>query len=255
MRTPLYPSRGRPNARWHLQSTPADKQGFTLHASSRQYSALATGSQAILDRCVDNPDGVDNQFCGLVSRDPVGNIAELRRFPLNLNTFETSGMDIEVAYQADLGRFGMLSNRLVASFLDERTEFLSSDNDVDIIEGELGDPEWQLNYRGALLVQNWEVFLEARWIDDMFIEEQELLFGSGTNNDPNPDVSDNIVADSTLYVDLGASYNFDNGLSFGVTVDNVFDEDPPFALFSNDEDSGLYDNVGRFFLARASWSF
>ncbi len=153
-----------------------------------------------------------------------------------------------------------MHNRLIAAYLDERTEILSSDDDIDIVEGELGDPEWQFNYRGTLLFDNWEVFAEVRWIDDQYIEEQELLFGSGTNNDPNPDVSDNFVADSATYVDLGASYRFNNGLTLGVTVDNVFNEDPPFGLFANGDSidgggSAIYDNVGRFFLARATWDF
>ena len=214
-----------------------------------------TGTQTILDRCVDSPNGVGNQFCGLIARDGSGNITEVSRFPLNLNSFETSGLDIEVDYRTELGGFGTLQNRLIASYLDRRREILSTENDVDIVEGELGDPEWQLNYRGTLYFDKWEVFAEARWIDSQFIEEQELLFGSGTNNDPNPDVNDNTQASSATYVDLGVTYNFDNGLSLGATVDNVFDEDPPFALFGNGADSGLYDTVGRFFLARASWDF
>ena len=57
-----------------------------------------TGSQAILDKCVDDPAGIDNQFCPLVTRDVDGNIIELRRFPLNLNFFQTSGLDFEVDY-------------------------------------------------------------------------------------------------------------------------------------------------------------
>ncbi len=219
-----------------------------------------TEPQTILDRCVDNPGGINNQFCGQVTRDSIGNIAELGTFPLNLNSFETSGLDFEVDYQLDLGNFGTLHNRLIAAYLDERTETLSSADDIDIVKGELGDPEWQLNYRGTLLFDNWEVFAEARWIDDQFIEEQELLFGSGTNNDPNPDVTDNFVADSAVYVDLGASYRFDNGLTLGATIDNVFDEDPPFALFGNGESttsggSAIFDNVGRFFMVQASWDF
>lgn len=213
-----------------------------------------TGSQAILDRCVDDPNGIDNQYCALVTRDGIGNIIELRQFPLNLNSLEVSGLDTEVFYSVELGNF-MLNNRLVASILDKRVDFLSSDDDVDIIQGELGDPELQINYRGALFVENWEVFVEARWIDEMYISEQELLFGSATNNDPNPDVNDNTVAESVTYFDLGANYSFENGLSLGFTVDNVLDEDPPFALFGNGGADGIYDTIGRFYSVRASWAF
>lgn len=214
-----------------------------------------TDAQSILDKCVDDLNGISNQFCSLVTRDAIGNVAELRRSPLNLNKFETSGLDFEVDYTFDIGSAGTLQNRLVGSFLDERTSFLSSSNNIDLLVGELGDPEWQINYRGTFARDNWEVFAELRWIDEMFIEEQELLFGRGTNTDPNPDVTDNTIADSVLYVDLGANYNFDNGLEVGVVIDNITDEDPPFGLFGNGGQSGIYDSVGRFFVVRATWSF
>lgn len=213
-----------------------------------------TGAQTILDRCVDDPNGIDNQFCELVTRDGVGNITLVRVFPLNLNRLETSGLDAEAYYSVDFGDF-TLNNRLVGSYLDERVFFLTSADDVDDVRGELGDPELELSYRGTLLWRDWEFFLEARWIDEMFIEEQELLFGSATNNDPNPDVTDNTIAEATMYVDLGASFVFDNGISVGFTVDNALDEDPPFGLFGNSGTSGIYDTIGRFYSVRASWEF
>ena len=175
-------------------------------------------------------------------------------FPLNLNKLETSGLDVEVNYTTELGSFGVLQNRLIAAYLDERTFILRSSDNVDPVAGELGDPELQLNYRGSLLFGNWDVYLELRWIDDMWNEEQELLFGSPTNNDPNPDVNDNIQADSVLYADLGATYRFDNGIELSALIDNVTDEDPPFALFGNGGFSGIYDTIGRFYMVRAVWN-
>ena len=106
-----------------------------------------------------------------------------------------------------------------------------------------------------MVFDKWEVFAEGRWVDSMFLEEQETLFGSATNNDPNPDINDNTIAESVLYVDIGGSYHFDNGLTVGATVDNVFDEDPPFGLFGNGGDSGIFDSVGRFVNVRATWQF
>lgn len=214
-----------------------------------------TDSQSILDKCVDDLNGINNQFCALVTRDSIGNVAELRRSPLNLNRFETSGLDFEIDYTVDIGSAGTLRNRLIGSFLNERTSILSSSDNIDLLVGELGDPEWQVNYRGSFLRDNWEVYAELRWIDSMFIEEQELLFGRGTNTDPNPDVTDNTIAESVLYVDLGATYNFGSGLEIGVVVDNITDEDPPFGLFGNGGQSGLYDSIGRFYVVRATWSF
>jgi len=213
-----------------------------------------TGSQAILDRCVDDPSGIDNIYCPLVTRDSVGNIVLLRRNPLNLNELQTSGIDFEVDYVFDIGNF-TIQNRMVGSWLDERRFLLNSDDDVDIVEGELGDPEWQINYRGSVAWNNWNGFLQLRWIDEMYREEQETLFGSDTNLDPNPDISDITVADSRLYVDLGLTYSFDFGLDVSALIDNVTDEDPPIPLFGNGAGSGIYDSIGRFYTVRAIYSF
>jgi len=214
-----------------------------------------TGSQAILDRCVDDLSGINNQFCSLVTRDSEGHILLLRNFPLNLNAMQTNGIDFEIDYSIEIGRFGTLQNRFVGSYLDERKFLLNSDDDVDIVEGELGDPKWQVNFGTTWLYENWTTFLELRWIDEMYLFEQETLFGSATNPDPNPDIANVTVADSTLYVDLGLTYEFENGFSVAAIIDNVTDEDPPFPLFGNGGQSGIYDSIGRFYTIRASYTF
>lgn len=215
-----------------------------------------TATQSIADRCVDDPGGIDNQFCALVTRDSVGNITLINRFPLNLNELTSTGYDFEIDYTFDVGTFGTLQNRLVGSYLEER-EFLlnSADGDVDIVDGELGDPKLQLNYRGSLLFGNWTTFLQLRWIDSMYREEQELLFGLGANNDPNPDVTSIPELDSMLYTDLGVTYEFDFGLELALLIDNVTDEDPPIPVFGNGAASGIYDTIGRFYTVRAVYNF
>jgi outer membrane receptor protein involved in Fe transport len=221
----------------------------------------STGSQTILDRCVDNPNGINNPFCELVTRDAIGNIIEMRQRPLNLNTLVTTGYDFEIGYGTDIGNLGSFDTSLVGSYLDERTFFLSSDNDVDVVEGELGDPEWQLNWRTTWSRNDWSAFAEVRWIDSMYIVSQELLFGSSTNIDPNPDTRDVTETGSQTYLDLGVNYAFTDKFSVGLTLDNALDEEPPFPLFGNDETvvadgaGALYDTIGRFVVLKASLEF
>ncbi len=213
-----------------------------------------TTPQTILDRCVDDPNGIDNQFCALVTRDGVGNITQLRSFPLNLNEFKTNGLDFEVDYGIDIGA-GTLQNRLVASYLEERIQILRSSDNFDLLHGELGDPELQINYRGEYAVDNWSAFIELRWIDEMYTEEQELLFGSSINEDPNPDVNDRTVTDAYLYADIGATYAFENGLEITAIIDNVTGEDPPKEFLGTGGLSGIFDNIGRFYSVRAVYNF
>ena len=242
--------------------TPNWLEGFSFAADYYDIEiedAIAfTGTQAILDRCVDNPAGINNQFCNLVTRDADGNITQVRQFPLNLNALRSSGWDFEVDYVFDIGRWGTLQNRLIGSYLQERVFELRSADNVDQVEGELGDPEWQLNYRGTWLFGNWTSFLEIRWIDEMFRFEQETLFGSAVNQDPNPDISSVTTAHDVFYFDVGTTYRFEDqleGLEVGLVIDNVTDENPPFPFFGNGAGSGIYDSIGRFYSLRATYRF
>jgi len=215
----------------------------------------ATAAQTVLDRCVDDPTGINNQFCPLVDRDAIGNVSELRNFPLNLNVLEASGIDFELEYTFDLASYGALRSRLLGSYLDNRVDVLNSAGNVDDIAGELGDPEYQMILGLNWLVGNWEAFSEIRYIDSQFLVEQETIFGSAQNNDPNPDIQDILETGSNVYVDLGFTYNFANGIALGFNIDNAFDEDVPLTLFGNGAGSGIYDNIGRYYNANFVWNF
>ncbi|MDA3933041.1 MAG: TonB-dependent receptor [Gammaproteobacteria bacterium] len=214
-----------------------------------------TGAQTILNRCVDDPNGVDNQFCNLVDRDSVGNISELRNFPLNLNTFKSRGIDLGLSYLFNLGSAGTLESRVNGTFLDARTFNLAVEGNKDRDAGELGDAEFLINMNNTWIFGAWEVFNEIRFIDSQLLFDQGLLFGDELNNDPNPDISDMIRASDRVYIDIGASYNFNNGLTVQISADNLTDVKPPINLFGNGGGSGTFDNIGRFYNMRLDWAF
>ena len=64
--------------------------------------AINTASaQAAADTCVDLPT-LDNEFCGLQTREPgVGGVIDFVQQPLNVAKFTTEGYDFEVRYQLD----------------------------------------------------------------------------------------------------------------------------------------------------------
>ncbi|MEM9103250.1 MAG: TonB-dependent receptor [Pseudomonadota bacterium] len=214
-----------------------------------------TTTQQILDRCVDDPNGIDNEFCALVTRDNVGNIALINSFALNLNELETSGIDFELDYTYNTDGFGSFRTRLFGSYMEERIFVLNSADNVDDVKGELGNPELQFSLNLNWDYNNIEVFIESRFIDEMYLEEQETLFGSATNNDPNPDIADITSVDSTWILDVGAYYNFDFGLRVGALIDNVTSEEPPFMFTGSGEGSAIYPNVGTFYSVRAAYEF
>ena len=192
-----------------------------------------TDAQTILNRCVDDPNGINNQFCLLVDRDGVGNITELRQSPLNLNTFKSRGYDLGLSYLFNLGGAGTLESRINGTFLEARTFNLAVEGNKDRDAGELGDPEWLINMSNTWIFGAWEVFNEIRYMDDQLFFDQGLLFGDEQNNDPNSDISELISAGERVYVDLGVAYNFNNGLSAQLSVDNITDVKPPITVFGN----------------------
>lgn len=216
----------------------------------------ATGSQTILNRCVDDLNGINNQFCALVDRDGVGNIVELRQFPLNLNEFLSRGVDFGISYIYNAGDWGTFNFRTNAQYLDQRTFILNSEDNVDLDVGELGDPEWEGSFNVNWTRGNWGAFAQVRVIDEQLLVDQSTLFGSATNPDPNPDIQDVTTVDTQVYVDLGVNHTFPFGLTAQLAVDNVFDNICPRVL--NECDGGgsaIFDNVGRFYNLELSWNF
>lgn len=208
----------------------------------------STGAQQILNRCVDAPGGINNQFCDLFTLLPDGNIELLQTSPVNLNTLVTSGVDFSLNYRYDLGDWGRLRNTLSAQYLDERTFFLETDDDVAINAGQLGDPEWAFNLDVTWDYEEWSVFSQLRYIDSMFIVAQQTL-------EESPFVQDRVKAPARVYVDLGAGYTHSSGWRARFSVDNVTNELPPRPFLGNGGGSGLYDAVGRFYSIDLGYDF
>lgn len=216
----------------------------------------STGAQAILDRCVDDPNGINNQFCALNDRDgTTGDVVFIRTSPVNLNELISKGIDFDFDYKFDLGEMGTLTTTLAGSYLKERTLILNTADNVDILKGELGTPE--LQYRVSA---NWEyndltLFATATFIDEMINGEQENIFGRGANDDPNLDASDNIFLESKTYLDIGATYDFTENFTAQLLINNATDELPPHPFFGTGTGSAIYDNIGTFYSVNMEYRF
>jgi len=215
-----------------------------------------TPAQTIAERCVDDPNGVNNQFCNLVTRGGDGNISELRDFPLNLNDFKSRGVDLGLNYVYNAGDMGTFRLRSNVQYLDQREFLLNSADDIDIDEGELDNADWEGSFNVNWNKGNWGAFGQLRFIDEQLIVDQTTLFGGPNNPDPNPDIQDITKIETELFVDLGVTYTFPYGLTAQFNVDNVFDNICPRVLGAcNGGDSAIFDNVGRFYNFEAVWNF
>ncbi len=203
-------------------------------------NAIASATaQQILDRCADAPNGIDNQFCRLITRDNNNDISQIVQIEQNITALEASGVDIEATYNFDLYD-GEVHMRLIGTWLDELNSFpFQSDPDSEEKDaGGLGDPEYSaqldISYRRGRLGVNWS----TRYIDSMLridLEEHEV----------NPDAQHPLFTGETFYSDVNVSWDVTNNILLAAGVDNLFDEDLPLGLTGTGVGSGIFDNVGR----------
>lgn len=205
-----------------------------------------TGAQAILNRCVDDPNGIDNQFCSLSDRDASNeyNVSFIRSSPVNLNTLISKGYDFEADYTYDFGSMGKLTAQFNGSLLDERTFIINTADNIDPQVGELGTPELQYRLSLNWEIDEWNVFATTSYIDSMLNGEQESIYDE---DDPNLDASDNLHLDSKIYLNLGASYVYEEDTTLQLLINNATDELPPHPFFGTGAGSAIYDNIGTFY--------
>lgn len=205
--------------------------------------------QTVLNRCVDSPTGVDNQFCGLIDRNDASEIELIRGFALNIARSLNSGVDFEFGYDFDaLG--GAFSTSLIGTKLIESKDYAFQDEPENFTDfaGVLGDQELQISFNLDYSYENWEYRWNLRALDGV-----ELYSPTSLATNPNP--SSEMRYGTYAISDMSIGYAFDNGISLRLGVDNVFDRRLPGTTQGNGAGSSIYDNIGRFGYLNATYSF
>jgi len=204
-------------------------------------SISVAGAQDILNRCVDAPGGIGNEFCQLVTRDGTNNISLIVQTQQNIAAQEASGVDFEGSYSFDALN-GSARVRFLATYLKKRNNFpFQSDPDSEEQEaGGLGDPELSgqvdLTYVRGPVAVNWS----TRYLDSQLrIDLEDFAV--------NPDANDQLFTGDTFYSDLNVNWDINDNFSLAAGIDNIFDEDLPLGLTGTGGGSGIFDNIGRFY--------
>lgn len=206
--------------------------------------------QTILDRCVDSPTGINNQFCALITRDPAtSQITLLKGFALNIARSLNSGVDFEFGYDFDAfgGRF---NTSFIGTYLIEAKDYPfqdEPDNNTDY-QGVLGDETWQGSISIDYTHGAWSVDWNTRFIDGV-----ELYDPTQLESNPNP--SNEMRYGSYFITDASVGYNFENGVGLKLGVDNLFNRRLPGTSQGNGAGSAIYDNIGRFGYIQATYKF
>lgn len=208
------------------------------------------GFQTILDRCVDSPTGINNQFCALITRDPAtSQITLLKGFALNIARSLNSGVDFEFGYDFDaLG--GRFSTNFIGTYLIESKDYPfqdEPDNYTDY-EGVLGDETWQGSISIDYTYGAWTVDWNTRFINGV-----ELYSPTQLASNPNP--SNEMRYGSYFISDAALGYKFENGIGLKLGIDNVFNRKLPGTTQGTGSGSAIYDNIGRFAYIQATYKY
>jgi iron complex outermembrane receptor protein len=201
-----------------------------------------------------NPDlSASNQWCALFRRDATsGEITDVHEISSNALDWETSGIDVQVDWQFELGP-GRLGVSWFVSWLDSYSEAVTGSS-VPAIDktgtiggaGTIGGslPEWKSNLHASYAWRDLTVGASWRYIDAM-------------TDEAFPDFR----VPQVNYVDLSADYEFSSGLlaglRLGIGVENVADEDPPIypSFIQANTNPSQYDAFGRRYYASFRYSF
>lgn len=207
-------------------------------------------AQDIINRCIDSPSGIDNQYCKLITRDTnTHEITSLTQSVLNIASLDAEGIDLDIGYNFELLN-GDVSTSLVATYLMKRRDFSDQTDNTYFIEnkGVVGTPEWAYNFTANYTLDNVDVSWRTRFIDSVSLYDNNEI-------ERNANPSDH-MGNSTYFIsDAGVAYNFDSGITIKVGVDNLFDRDLPFGTTGTGSGSASYDNVGRYVYTTASLKF
>jgi iron complex outermembrane receptor protein len=205
-----------------------------------------------------NPDfSPDNFYCSLFGRDSIGQIQDLLETQNNLAVLRTDGLDLQVDYGFDIGRYGSIGLNLVTNYVFSFEEQqLPGDIFQDFV-GTIGTspgetlPEWKATVSLSWNIGDVSTQLRARFLPSMDHEET-VLVGS-----KDPDECGCNGVDSITYLDLTASWQLMDALTLRLGVENLTDEDP--LLYDPHVDSGTdpstYDVIGRRYFLGATYKF
>jgi len=228
-------------------------------------------AQNVLDSCLaEINSGTAGFFCGFVTRTGTGPatvINSINTSLLNIAGFRARGYDFEVGYRFDLfdaswnaRLFGTYTEDLIAddglgvaprfnaagviqtfgSVIDRAGQvggFTSSS-----ITGATSQPRLILNGSLTYSRDNWSVTLQERYIGGGLVDASLVGPDSPFYSAASPiSIGDNTV-DGRIYTNISANYQINDAVEIYGVVNNVTNEQPPFAYTSY---AGFYDKIGR----------
>ena len=200
---------------------------------------ISVSAQNIIDNCVDASGGPDSGFCSQVDRDPTTHDIELVRSGfLNAAAIETSGVEAQVRYVTGLEAFelpgevtmNLLVNKLIKL---EEFEFQDRPDEINVEDGEVGDPELQVRFNADYQLDDLTVSWSSKLIDRSF------TLDISPTGDTSEDISSAYIGTIVTH-DLGVNYQLSDSVTLNAGIRNITDK-----LAPGYTTNPIYDLVGR----------
>lgn len=177
---------------------------------------------------------------------------------VNIGEQSATGVDLSASYTTDIGPGSLGLSLYYAHLMDfDRVELDSSGSNfvTRSLAGEYEYPEARWSLSGNYALSDWSFFAQLDYVGE-FEDTPDIDFDGVLDYDTNT----SRTVDSYLTVNAQVSYTGFERIKLILGADNLFDEEPPFAI--GDGDSDLYGYVqsqhgprGMYWYLRANFSY
>jgi outer membrane receptor protein involved in Fe transport len=239
-------------------------------------------AQQIINRCYDDPTGINNEFCGAVARqtstDPringvfagqtsrdLPNLARIF-FPATGNAFVNQpynfakrirrGIDFDASYNRRLFNNVRFSGRAIVSVLlqSEDFSFLTQPDRSDKIDETFGDPKWGATWNANLDFGKLDVTYSGNYVGRQTLLAWETQFTHQGRGPTNPDARPIKWYPSQITHSARVNWDVLTKLRLYAGVDNIANKRPPYDL-TGIEAGSPFNPTGRFFYGGAEFKF
>ena len=171
--------------------------------------------------CYDSSNFAGEASCNLFQRDAAGQVIGFQSGFVNVGLVEFTGVQSVVSYDTEIGRFGDLHIGLTHMYTDKHIETPGSGNAVQF-DGEIGESTNRINANVIWYYGDWTWFNQIRWLDSAVFNNADTEFSRSISG----------VDDWTVF-DTSVVYALNDNIELQLNIDNLFDNDPPFAAVAS----------------------
>jgi len=270
--------------------TPAFAPGFTFkvdYYNIRVKNVISglTGQQ-IINRCYDDPTGINNQFCAAVFRRTTNDPTTNQTFngqtsrtidtyivppfalagdgvgfinqPYNFAQLKTRGIDFDAAYAHRFDENIAVNVHGIVSYVMDRLNYayIAEPTRYDRLDSTLGDPRWRAMFSAAASFRNFDISYIANYVGKQIVSglSYETFFASQGRPALNPDARPFVYYDPIVYHNIRIGVNATEKFRLYMGVDNLSNELPPYDSTGTGADA-IYPNTGRFLYAGVEAKF